>query len=97
MELSNPTDVPWTTGPALILEGGMPLAQELMTYTSAGGSVRVPVTVAIDLRGDYSEEETGRRFDALAWQGYKYAQIDKRGRVAVRNHRDRPVHNANYC
>ncbi|MEZ6107468.1 MAG: hypothetical protein R3B96_15435 [Pirellulaceae bacterium] len=85
LELTNNSDVPWTTGAAMILEGAQPLAQELLTYTPRGGKVRVPVTVAVDLRGAYEESETGRELRALNWDGYDYAKIAKQGEILLAN------------
>jgi len=81
VELLNGTEVPWTTGAAMLLEGAQPLSQELLTYTPAGGTVRIPVTVAIDVRASFSEEETGRAMDAMVWLGDRYARIEKKVRL----------------
>jgi hypothetical protein len=91
LELTNPTDVPWTTGAALILEGQQPLAQELLTYTSPRGSCRVPVTVAIDVRSSFREEETDRQLNALNWDGHAYAKLTQRGRLALTNYKRQPI------
>lgn len=91
IELVNGTDVPWTTGAALVMEGLQPVAQELLTYTSPGGTVRLPLTVAVDLRGTYAEEETGRDLQALEWLGYRYARIEKKGAIELTSFIDRPA------
>ncbi len=85
IELTNNTKVPWTTGAVMIMQGRQPLAQELLTYTSPGDSVRVPVTVSVDTRGRFSGKETGRKLKALHWLGYNYARIDKEGTLTVTN------------
>jgi hypothetical protein len=85
VELVNDTDVPWTTGATLLLDGHQPLGQELLTYTASGGRVRVPVTVAIDLRGDFAEEEAGREMSALQWLRNHYARIEKSAKITVTN------------
>jgi hypothetical protein len=91
LELVNDTGSPWTTGPALLLQDGKPLAQELLTYTPRGASVRVPVTVAVDVRGAYGSEETGRTPGALKWAGYSYMRIDEKGTLTVTNHKPEAV------
>ena len=83
IDIENRTSVPWTTGAAMVLQGMQPLAQELLTYTSVGGKVRLPVTVAVDLQSSFSEEETGREMDALTWLRQRYARIDKTGELRV--------------
>ncbi len=91
LELTNVTDAPWTTGAALLLDGHQPLAQELLGYTSPGATVRIPVTVAVDLRGDYDEVEADRKLDAVIWHGDRHARIDKLGTISLRNAKRTPV------
>ena len=67
IELTNITNVPWTTGAALIMDGQQTLAQELLTYTSAKDHCRIPVTIAVDLRGTFGEKQTSRELKALTW------------------------------
>lgn len=83
IELTNGSGVPWTTGAALVEDGRRPIAQELMTYVPAGAVVRMPLTVAVDVRAEFSEQETARKLGALRWQDRSYARIDKRVRAAV--------------
>lgn len=91
VELSNTTDVPWTTGAALIMQGHQPLAQELLTYTSPKTAVRVPVTVSVDTRGTFREEETERKLKALTWDKHSYAKIDKKATLQLRNAKQEPI------
>jgi hypothetical protein len=91
IELTNATKLPWTTGAAMMLEGEKPLAQELLTYTSPGGVVRIPVTVAVDVRGEAAEQEIARKLNALKWSGYTYARIDKQATLSMRNFKSRAI------
>ena len=75
IELVNDTDIPWTTGAAMFVDGFQPLAQELLTYTSPGGICRVPVTIAVDLRGKADDREVSRDLQALKWRGRSYAKV----------------------
>lgn len=75
--LTNNTNLPWTTGAAMIMQGQQPVAQELLTYTPPKDEVRVPVTVSVDTRGSISEKEVGRELTALHWDGAAYALIEK--------------------
>ena len=63
------------------MQGNQPLAQELLTYTSPKRAVRVPVTVSVDTRGTFEENETSRQPKALRWDGYDYFKIDKQAVV----------------
>ena len=75
IELVNDTEIPWTTGAAMFVDGFQPLAQELLTYTSPGGICRVPVTIAVDLRGKADDREVSRDLQALKWRGRSYAKV----------------------
>jgi len=87
IELTNTTDAPWTTGAAMIMERGQPLAQELLTYTSPKGVCRVPITVAVDLRGSFLEHETDRQLKALTWNSHHYAKISQRATLSLRSYK----------
>ena len=89
--LTNTTRLPWTTGPALLMQGNQPLAQDLMTYTTAGGEVRIPVTVSVDTQGTYTEEETARKLNALGFEGHNYARIDKTASLSLVNRKSSPI------
>ena len=91
LELTNDSTVPWTTGAVMMLKGSLPLGQELLTYTSAGGRALVPVTVAVNVRGTYQEEEIGREANAIKWAGYSYARIRKSGTVSLTSAREETI------
>jgi hypothetical protein len=91
VELINNTKMPWTTGAAMFVEGAQPLAQELLTYTSPGGICRVPVTVAVDLRGKVEDFETNRKLEDLTWNGYKFARINGQINIELANNKTVPV------
>jgi hypothetical protein len=88
VELINDTDLPWTTGAAMFVDGFQPLAQELMTYTSPGGICRVPVTVAVDLRGKADDREVTRKLSAIKWRGRPYAEIKGKIKAELANNKD---------
>lgn len=85
--LTNTTNLPWTTGAAMIMQGNQPLAQELLTYTPPKDEVRVPVTVSVDTRGTLTEKEVGRELKSLQWEGYNYARIDKELKLDLCNNK----------
>nr|MBA2627212.1 hypothetical protein [Gemmatimonadales bacterium] len=89
-ELSNASAVPWTTGAALIIRDTLPIGQDLLTYTPVGSASLMPVTVAIDMCGGYSEEELSRQPNGLHWNGYDYGLIRKKATITVRNLRKQP-------
>jgi len=85
--ITNTTNLPWTTGAAMVTQGNQPLSQELLTYTPPKDDCRVPVTIAIDLRGSFDEKELGRDLNALQWNGYNYARIEKEAAVHLCNNK----------
>jgi hypothetical protein len=89
--LTNATNLPWTTGAAMIMEDSIPLGQELLTYTSPKNEARVPVTVSVETRGSYTEQETGRELEATTWNGYRYAKINKRATLDLCNNKPVPI------
>lgn len=91
VELINDTDIPWTTGAAMIVDGQQPLAQELLTYTSPGGICRVPVTISVDLRGKATDSEIGREFNAFKWRNNDYARVAGKIEVELANNKTEPV------
>ena len=91
IELTNNTNVPWTTGAALIVDGYLPIGQELLTYTSIGAKVQVPITVAIDVRGTYAEAEIERVPKAVRYLRYDYVKVSKKGTLRVTNYKKEPV------
>ena len=97
IELTNTTNVPWTTGAVMIMDGYLPIAQELLTYTSGGVKVQVPLTVAVDIRGTYGEEETGRELKAIRFDGHDYIRISKKGVLRVTNYKDESADLAIKC
>ena len=88
VELINDTDIPWTTGAAMFVDGYQPLAQELLTYTSPGGICRVPVTISVDLRGKATDSEVKRDLKALNWRGYNYARVNGKIEIELANNKE---------
>ena len=87
IEAKNETSAPWTTGAALIMDGYLPVAQELLTYTSIGSKNLLPLTVAVDIRGTYEEKELERELRAIRFDGHDYVRITKRGALKVTNYK----------
>ncbi|MDA0837038.1 MAG: hypothetical protein O3B01_13460 [Planctomycetota bacterium] len=91
IELTNSTKLPWTTGPAMVMQGNQPLAQELLTYTSPSDVVRVPLTISVSTKGTFAEEEVARELTALKWDGAHYAKISREAQIGICNHKAVPI------
>lgn len=91
LRLSNTTDAPLTTAPALVMQGGRVLAQGMITYTPPGADADVSVTTAVDIRVTKEERERKRVPNAANWNGEPLARIDLDGSVTLVNRRGKPV------
>ncbi len=91
LRLANRSRTPWTTGPVLVLDGWLPRAQSLLTFTAPGARSLLPLTAAVDIRVELEEEEIGRQTKALDWNGRAYAKITKRSRITVNSDKPHPV------
>jgi hypothetical protein len=89
--LTNKSNYPLTTAPALIVRGDRVLAQGMMTYTAAGASTDLEITNAIDVQISKSETEIRRTPNAVRWQGYDYARVDLSGTISLTNFRNQSV------
>jgi hypothetical protein len=100
IELKNGSNTPWTTGAALVMAGGesvgtsgasgrvIPVAQELLRYTPAGGKVLLPLTVAVDMRAELAEEELSREENALRRNGTSYTLVRAKSTITLASSRN---------
>ena len=91
LRLANRSRTPWTTGPVLVLDGWLPRAQSLLTFTAPGARSLLPLTATVDIRVELEEEEIGRQTKALDWNGRAYAKITKRSRIVINSDKLHPV------
>jgi hypothetical protein len=91
VRLTNNSKYPLTTAPALIIRTGRVLAQGMMTYTSTGASVDLPITTAVDFQVKKSDLETKRTPNAVEENGNRYTRVDLAGKITVTSHRAQPT------
>lgn len=91
LELTNPGRAPWTTGSLLMMQQSLPVAQELLPYTSKGAKALVPMTVAVDVRAEHQESEIERQPNVLTWGNTIYSSVRKRGEIRLTNRRAEPI------
>ncbi len=89
LELHDDSDVPFTTGAAMVMEAGVPLGQDLLGYTSPGGKTMIPITVALNMRASQSEREVGRTAQAKVVDSTQYSLLQKKGSITLRNQEHR--------
>ena len=91
LRMTNTSEHPFTTAPALIIRDGRPLAQNIMRYTAKTAKVDLEVTKAVDIRVEASAKEVARNDRALDWNGHTYARIDLAGIAEITNYKDKPI------
>ncbi len=88
VRLTNHSESPFTTAPAMVLKNGRIVSQGLMTYTPPGKKVDIELTTAIDIGVEKRDHETGRIPNAVTRNGDRYTRIDLEGRITLSNTKD---------
>lgn len=91
IRLMNTSTVPWTTAPAMTMQGGNVLGQDLIHYTSPGGKTTVRITKAVDINAEQAEYEVARTRNAANFYGYSYDLVEVRGKLKATNFKDKGV------
>jgi hypothetical protein len=85
IRLSNSSQFPLTTAPALVMRDNQVLAQGTMTYAAPGSTENLDLTTAVDVRVKKTDKETARVPNAATFQGDQYARIELAGTLALTN------------
>jgi hypothetical protein len=91
VRLTNESEHPLTTAPALVLSKGRLLAQGLMRYAAPGADTDLEITQAVDIQVKKKDNETGRVPNATLWQGDQYGRVDLAGTITLTSYREDPV------
>jgi len=91
IRMTNTSEAPLTTAPALIFRQGRVIAQGMMTYTAIGGSTDLELTTAVDVTVKTEDSETKRTPNAQTWHGHSYDRVDLAGSIDLTNHREDAV------
>ena len=91
LHLTNGTQFPWTSAPALTLSANQPLAQDTLAYTPRGAQTNLKITIASDVRPHREELEVDRQIDALHAHGYSYDAVTVEGTVKVKNYKAKAI------
>jgi hypothetical protein len=91
LRISNTSDFPLTTAPALLMRDDKVLAQSLVEYTPIHGSLDLPLTTAVDIVIKKTDHESKRTPNAVGWNGEEYTRIDLTSAITLTNHRNTPV------
>ncbi len=90
IRIKNDSKFPFTTGPAMIFDGDKVLGQDMITYTSSGNDVDLPITAAVDVNARKSEKEIGRTHN-ISIRGYTYAKVEVEGTLTIKNFKKESV------
>ena len=85
--LTNNSDAPFTTAPALLYRDGQILAQSLMTYAAPGGNSEVHLGAAVEVRTKLEESIVGRKPEPNLRGMERFERILLKGEVKVTNRR----------
>ena len=88
LRLSNQTEHPLTTGPAVILRNGRLLAQSILTFTPIAGQSDLVLTESPSIKVSKTDRETKRQPEAAEYQDAKYTRVDLAGKITVTNQQD---------
>lgn len=92
LEMKNNTAMPFTTAPVMVVtEKEQFLAQDLLTYTPAGGTVGVKLSKAIDIVMRNAEEETQRNDSYKKINSYIYSRVLIKGNISINNLQSKEV------
>lgn len=85
LRMTNSSDFPWTTAPAMVISGERPLAQDMLAYTPKAGRGELKITAATDIQAKAQELEQARQLNAAKWAGSSYDAVTVDGTLTVKN------------
>jgi hypothetical protein len=91
LRLTNTGGLPWTTAPAMTMQEGRVLGQDILYYTAPGARTLLKITRAVDLSVDEQESELGREPHVRTRHGSSYDRITLKGELRIVNRRSRPI------
>ena len=91
IELTNTTEQPWTTAPAMTVKDGRVLGQDTMHFVPPGGSTLLRITQAISVDAHQNELEVERERGAAKFHGSTYDKVTIEGKLKITNHKAEPV------
>ena len=89
LRLTNTTEHPWTTAPALAVNGSMPVAQDTLKYTPPKGKNTLKLTVATDIRATQEQIEASRVQTTILRRDYDVVTVN--GKLTIRSFKPKPV------
>lgn len=93
LEFDNRVGLPLTTGPAVTVQSGEILGQDLLKYTSQGAKTTVRITKALDIEGESYDEETSREIEKMQYSNrWTYDLAHLKTTMRFTNHKNKAIH-----
>ena len=89
LRLENKSGQPWTTAPALVMNHDLPIAQDTLSYTPAGGRNYLKLTAATDVRGEQSQTESARK--PVRLEDRNYDEVTVAGKLKLTNFKTQDI------
>jgi len=89
IKLTNSTNYPWTTAPAMTVNDWKPLAQDKINYTPKGATTSLKLTVAPDIKVDRNEYELTRVLTRVADDDFDLITI--KGELYIKNFKSQDI------
>ncbi|MBP7867239.1 MAG: hypothetical protein KA419_14980 [Acidobacteria bacterium] len=91
LRLTNTGKVPWTTAPALTVQGDDLLGQDLLRYTPPGAPTLLRVARSLDVLARREEKEVERQRNAPTEYRGEWDLVTVKGELTVMNGKGKPV------
>jgi hypothetical protein len=91
LELTNTTEQPWTTAPAMTVKDGRVLGQDTLRFVPPGGSTLLKITQAVSIDAQHNEFEIERERNAETFHGNTYDKVTIEGVLKITNHKEEPA------
>lgn len=91
LRLTNTGKVPWTTAPALTVQGDDLLGQDLLRYTPPGAPALLRVAKSLDVLARREEKEVERQRNAPTEYRGEWDLVTVKGELTVMNGKGKPV------
>jgi len=91
IRMTNRSEYPITTAPAVILRDGRLIAQGMTRYTPVSSRCDVALTTAVNVTVEKSDRETKRTPNAMRWQNSSFSRSDLEGTIGIVNHTDEKI------
>lgn len=91
IKLTNSSNQPWTSAPAMVMKDNRVLGQDTLLYTAPSVETNLKITQALDIQAEVNEFETNRQRNAYEQQRRNYDLVTVKGTIAITNYKSETV------